>query len=1255
MMTVHVLHAGNGYTYLTRQVAAGDQTRARGEDLTAYYTAEGNPPGVWVGNGLTSLGVEGQVSERQMLALFGEGLHPDADRIVAENVGAGMPAADAIQAARLGRRFMTTEQTDDGWDAAIAAAYDTFRTEAGRNPEVGVERDLLRWGVASEALQGSLDRAPTDAEVSGFLAKKGKAARQPVAGYDLVFTPVKSVSVLWALGDAHTSAEVHAAHTAAWSSTVSWLEKEAALTRVGAGGAAQLNTKGLVATAFEHRDSRTGDPNLHTHVAVSTKVQGEDGKWRSLDGRVLHALGVSASERYNTLIEKELRDRLGVTFTDEVRGRNKRPVREIDGVPKQLRDSFSSRRAAIEDAYEELLTAYVASHGHTPARAAQISMAQEATLSTRQAKAKPESLTELRAGWRAAAATVIGERGVALLSVNVTRPRELTAAEEELAARTVPELSAGILATVENSRSTWRMSHLQAEALRVARAYGNIVRTTDVEQLTVALTDTAVQLSVGLRAPELNPVPAVMRRTDGTSIYEVHDTTRFTSTHILKVEDDLVAAASTRAGFVASEDALRETVAKTNAASRFPLDASQVELARRFATGGHRIEVGVGPAGTGKTTTMRLFARTVTADGGRVLALAPTAVASTVLAKDIGVPADTAHKLIDVHKNGTAEQKLDDKYRIDENTILLVDEAGMASTPLLEELLQLAVKHGAAVRLLGDPAQLAAVESGGALRLIQNRAGASYLDEVHRFASKEEAAASLKLRVGDSTGLGFYIEEDRTRGGLRQSMLEEIYDGWARDRAAGKQSIMVAGINDEVAALNAQARLDLIGQGAVKARGVILHDGNKAGAGDIVVTRQNERRLNANRGKDFVANGDLWQVLSVHHGELKVKHLRHGGVLTLPAEYVSTDVELGYAATINRVQGMTVDTSHILIDPEATAREQLYVAATRGRESNRMYTVIDDVLEVDLHAPDTLRNSIHDGLVKVLAREGAEYSAHEQLQQILEHSESLAALVPRYEDARTRILDPGLLPRMEQTLRTVLHDAAVEQIIDDAAWTHLAHRMGDLEVARVDVTERLTAAAANPQGDDGVRSLAKVYHHRLGEGIAEPAPSGLPGWLTLPPVGARAETEVGRWIIDQGELITARVDQLYDQAHTAPEPWLGALRPEPTPGAGDDVWARNVRTVLAYRDQEQIRTPRDPLGPQRHTDAYRHAAAALKQLQPSQSAALQERLAKLQLTRPTADQQPAPAEPRTVQNLTTEATVPYDSDPAQAPRRGPRI
>ena len=100
-------------------------------------------------------------------------------------------------------------------------------------------------------------------------------------------------------------------------------------------GIAQVDSTGLVATAFDHRESRSGDPDLHTHVAVANKVCGTDGKWRTLDARVLYSLGVAASERYNTRFEDAMSRRLGVEFEERPGAEpGKRPVREVVGVPR---------------------------------------------------------------------------------------------------------------------------------------------------------------------------------------------------------------------------------------------------------------------------------------------------------------------------------------------------------------------------------------------------------------------------------------------------------------------------------------------------------------------------------------------------------------------------------------------------------------------------------------------------------------------------------------------------------------------------------------------------------------------------------------------------------------------------------------------------------------------------------------------------------------------------------------------------------
>src|SRR3954468_13440890 len=104
-MTLHKLYSGDGYTYLTRQVAAGDEGRSPGQQLADYYTASGNPPGRWVGAGAADLGVSGPVREDQMRALFGRGLHPDAEQILALELAAGTTPTEAARAVKLGRAF----------------------------------------------------------------------------------------------------------------------------------------------------------------------------------------------------------------------------------------------------------------------------------------------------------------------------------------------------------------------------------------------------------------------------------------------------------------------------------------------------------------------------------------------------------------------------------------------------------------------------------------------------------------------------------------------------------------------------------------------------------------------------------------------------------------------------------------------------------------------------------------------------------------------------------------------------------------------------------------------------------------------------------------------------------------------------------------------------------------------------------------------------------------------------------------------
>ncbi|TFD49571.1 hypothetical protein E3T55_10820 [Cryobacterium frigoriphilum] len=152
--------------------------------------------------------------------------------------------------------------------------------------------------------------------------------RRAVAGYDFTFSIPKSASVLWGVADAGTQERIAAAHHAAVAEVVAYMEREVAATRTGTtgqgGAVAHVDVTGLIATAFDHFDSRAGDPHLHTHVVISNTVQtGLDGKWRSLDGRPIHEAVVALSELHETLFADALTRSLGVQWEPRERGRDR--------------------------------------------------------------------------------------------------------------------------------------------------------------------------------------------------------------------------------------------------------------------------------------------------------------------------------------------------------------------------------------------------------------------------------------------------------------------------------------------------------------------------------------------------------------------------------------------------------------------------------------------------------------------------------------------------------------------------------------------------------------------------------------------------------------------------------------------------------------------------------------------------------------------------------------------------------------------
>jgi ATP-dependent exoDNAse (exonuclease V) alpha subunit len=260
----------------------------------------------------------------------------------------------------------------------------------------------------------------------------------------------------------------------------------------------------------------------------------------------------------------------------------------------------------------------------------------------------------------------------------------------------------------------------------------------------------------------------------------------------------------------------------------------------------------------------------------------------------------------------------------------------MAATTDLDDAIQFVLNRGGSVRLIGDDRQLAAVGAGGILRDIAATSGAVTLIDSVRFANPAEVAAGAGLRDGDPAALEFYLNHDRVHVGDDTTAPAGAYAAWQADRAAGLDSLLLAGTRDTVTALNQRARADRLAKvndesvDASRQRQVELADGTQASAGDPIVTGRNNRHLRIANG-EWVKNGDRFTIDAVTPaGDLTVCHDASGRRLTLPADYVQGHVVLGYATTVHGAQGRTAATSHTVLTGMET-RQQLYVAASRAR------------------------------------------------------------------------------------------------------------------------------------------------------------------------------------------------------------------------------------------------------------------------------------------------------------------------------------
>ncbi|MFT9671329.1 MobF family relaxase [Streptomyces rhizosphaericola] len=351
MLSVAKVQRRNAWRYYVRGVAYGDGCRPVGQSLKAAQEKAGLPPGRWWGRGVTALGLaEGaEVSERQLELLFGQGRHPDADRIEQRLLDDGVGPAAVRRATVLGQPIEEIE---------------------ARN-------------------------------------------QTPLLALDFTFRPQASLTVMWALGDARTRRVIERAHERAVTQALRWLEDDVAETRWSSGRGRAKTPVLVVAAFrhFDNRHGFPL-LHEHCLVLNRVQRRGADGepRWGALDTTRLYKHVVAAGTLCTLAMTTEVCEELGLATVPREVTPGLRPVMEIAGVDQVLIDWSSTRRQRIEDALEGLTYTYVQEHGRLPGEKARHGLGWQAAQDTRPEKKTPRPLEQLLARWRASAVLAFGKQ-----------------------------------------------------------------------------------------------------------------------------------------------------------------------------------------------------------------------------------------------------------------------------------------------------------------------------------------------------------------------------------------------------------------------------------------------------------------------------------------------------------------------------------------------------------------------------------------------------------------------------------------------------------------------------------------------------------------------------------------------------------------------------------------------------------------------------------------------------------------------------
>jgi conjugative relaxase-like TrwC/TraI family protein len=789
---------------------------------------------------------------------------------------------------------LTVEQSRY-YERQVVQGRDDYYSGRGESPGrwtgAGTERLKLGGRVDDDGFMALMQgRDPGTGE-----RLKRVGGRSRVAAFDLTFSAPKSVSVLFAIGESGLAGALVEAHESAVDAALGYLEREACRVRRGRGGVRHEPGEGFVAAAYRHRMSRAEDPQLHTHVVAANMARGGDGRWTALDATPVYQHAKAAGFLYQAHLRAAVRERLPWVRWGPVSN----GMSEIEQVAPAVLREFSTRRRQIVERERELVAAGV-----------------EVGDSGREAIAHDtrgrKRYAVDTAPWRDVLRARAGEHGLGVRELAALVLGPARAPEISDPGRVSGELAgAGGLTERQNTFArreavmAWAAAHGQgAAAEAVERGAAQFLTRNDVHQ-----------------------APGLTER-------------RFTTSDLLAHEQAIVHGAQVRRGEGAGmvDRALVDTVL---ASAPFGPTAEQARVIRGLTSSGHGVETVEALAGTGKTFTAGLLAQAYTAGDFRVLGAAPTGRAVRELTEQAGIgQAWTLTRL-------ALDLDADDRGFGAGRAVLILDEAGMASTRETARVMAHAHTAGVKVIAIGDSGQLSSVQAGGWLGSLTRRLGSYELREVMRQRDPRERQLLAEVRRGDPTN---YVTEKERHGQL-QVIEGDVQSARAGERSAVAawrdrqrecswgQAVLIARDNHRRERLNALIRAELRREGRL---GESIHIGGcEFAVGDRVVARRNDRER-------AVDNGMRGTVIAVDPVEKDVLVRTDGGAQRrLDAPYVAEHLQHAYVLTAHTIQGATVEWAGVVGRPEDFTRNWSYTALSRAREPTELF-VIDTPTEREL-------------------------------------------------------------------------------------------------------------------------------------------------------------------------------------------------------------------------------------------------------------------------------------------------------------------